>query len=653
MKRKIQRLGAIILSIALLCGLVGCAGNQKGTDGKSAYELAVKNGYDGTELEWLASLAGEVGADGESAYELAVKNGYRGTEAEWLNSLIGASGKDGIDGEKGEKGDKGATGAKGDTGAQGEKGDKGDTGATGAEGKSAYKIAVENGFQGSVEQWLDSLKGEAGVEGQSAYKIAVGNGYRGTQAQWLESLRGEAGTDGASGKSAYEIAVENGYRGTQTQWLTSLVGANGKSAYELACESGFDGDLAAWLDSLAGEDGVDGINGANGKSAYELAVENGFDGSVTEWLASLVGADGDKGDQGEKGDTGAQGEKGDTGATGADGKSAYEIARENGYLGTQQEWLASLVGASGEAGVNGKSAYEIAVGLGYQGSEEEWLSTLAGKNGLSAYEIAVKNGFTGDEAAWLASLKGEKGDKGDTGVQGVGIVDAYVNDDLHLILVLTNGTEIDSGYVGLEIDNIHTVTFKDWNGTVLKVEQVESGKAATAPANPSREGYIFSGWSTSFEAVTSDLVVVAAYTADTTQPVIYAQSQLVAKGTNEVTMNICVRNNPGIMGAVLKVSVDDNVFGFKEVQKTGFPGLSLTPSGSGNTSSPYTFMLDAMELTEADRGDGTLFTITFTIKDTNAAGAFDVNLSYEDGAIFDEYYSTPAVVMEKGTITIE
>ena len=76
MKRNIRRLGAIILTIALVFGLVGCAGNQKGTDGKSAYELAVENGYTGTELEWLAALAGEVGADGESAYELAVQNGY-------------------------------------------------------------------------------------------------------------------------------------------------------------------------------------------------------------------------------------------------------------------------------------------------------------------------------------------------------------------------------------------------------------------------------------------------------------------------------------------------------------------------------------------------------------------------------------------------
>ena len=41
-----------------------------------------------------------------------------------------------------------------------------------------------------------------------------------------------------------------------------------------------------------------------------------------------------------------------------------------------------------------------------------------GADGKSAYQIAVANGFVGTETAWLASLKGEKGDKGDTGEQG-------------------------------------------------------------------------------------------------------------------------------------------------------------------------------------------------------------------------------------------
>ncbi len=69
------------------------------TDGKSAYELAVENGYRGTEEEWLASLKGNTGNDGKSAYELAVEKGYQGTEEEWLASLNGSNGNDGDDGK--------------------------------------------------------------------------------------------------------------------------------------------------------------------------------------------------------------------------------------------------------------------------------------------------------------------------------------------------------------------------------------------------------------------------------------------------------------------------------------------------------------------------------------------------------------------------
>lgn len=65
-----------------------------GTNGKSAYELAVSKGYRGTLDEWLESLNGTNGSNGKSAYELAVENGYTGTEQEWLESLKGIDGKD-------------------------------------------------------------------------------------------------------------------------------------------------------------------------------------------------------------------------------------------------------------------------------------------------------------------------------------------------------------------------------------------------------------------------------------------------------------------------------------------------------------------------------------------------------------------------------
>lgn len=45
---------------------VAGAGGIKGEDGKSAYQIAVENGFIGTELEWLASLKGEKGTDGKN-----------------------------------------------------------------------------------------------------------------------------------------------------------------------------------------------------------------------------------------------------------------------------------------------------------------------------------------------------------------------------------------------------------------------------------------------------------------------------------------------------------------------------------------------------------------------------------------------------------
>lgn len=57
-----------------------------------------------------------------------------------------------------------------------------------------------------------------------------------------------------------------------------------------------------------------------------------------------------------------------------------------------------------------------------------------------------------------------------------------------------------------------TVTFLDWDGTELHVERVEQGCDAVGPAtNPTREGYVFIGWSKPITNITSDLIVIALY----------------------------------------------------------------------------------------------------------------------------------------------
>lgn len=154
-----------------------------------------------------------------------------------------------------------------------------------------------------------------------------------------------------------------------------------------------------------------------GKSAYESAVENGFRGTEIQWLESLKGKDiyelaVENGFQGSEQDF-LESLKGEP------GKSNFEIAQENGFQGTEQEFLDSL---------KGKSAYELAQDNGFQGSEQDFLDSLKGEQGeegKSVYESAVDNGFQGSLSDFLDSLKGEQGERGEMGPEGPAGASAY------------------------------------------------------------------------------------------------------------------------------------------------------------------------------------------------------------------------------------
>lgn len=85
---------ALVGTLSTKGSLVGGLGVVYGKDGKSAYEIAVKNGFEGTEEEWLASLKGDKGDTGPQGEQ-------------------GIQGIQGIQGEKGEKGEKGDQGERG------------------------------------------------------------------------------------------------------------------------------------------------------------------------------------------------------------------------------------------------------------------------------------------------------------------------------------------------------------------------------------------------------------------------------------------------------------------------------------------------------------------------------------------------------------
>ncbi len=94
------------------------------------------------------------------------------------------------------------------------------------------------------------------------------------------------------------------------------------------------------------------------------------------------GAQGPRGEQGipgMPGPQGLQGEKGSAGIPGKDGaagRSAYELAVQHGFVGTEQEWLSSLRGQQGTPGRDGKTPVK---GVDYNTPQDkqEMLDTVA------------------------------------------------------------------------------------------------------------------------------------------------------------------------------------------------------------------------------------------------------------------------------------
>jgi hypothetical protein len=168
----------------------------------------------------------------------------------------------------------------------------------------------------SGDVWFSSSDGRSYiyyVDEDSSQWIEVG-GIEGPQGP--PGQQGVPGTDGIDGDSGYQVAIDNGFVGTEAQWLASLVGPQGPQGIQgVQGEAGPQGETGPA--GPAGADGADGTNGVDGDSGYQVAVDNGFVGTEAQLLASLVGPQGPTGPQGE---TGPQGDPGqglsDGGTTG-------------------------------------------------------------------------------------------------------------------------------------------------------------------------------------------------------------------------------------------------------------------------------------------------------------------------------------------------
>lgn len=189
----------------------------------------------------------------------------------------------------------------------GKKGDKGDRGLQGEKGSVWYveayaptqKTSGRNG-----DMFLDSSTYDLYQKTNSGWKF-IGN------IKGKEGSKGDRGWKGENGDEI-QLTVDNGeikwkYENSQS-WnilisLTALTGQQGESAHEVefdtsdthiqwryVAKSGEDQSQFQWRD-LVELSVLSGL-GQNGKSAYELACEKGFKGTELEWLESLKGDNG-------------------------------------------------------------------------------------------------------------------------------------------------------------------------------------------------------------------------------------------------------------------------------------------------------------------------------------------------------------------------
>lgn len=337
---------------------------------------------------------GPTGATGKSAYEIAVDNGFIGTEEEWLLTITGPQGEVGPQGATGSQGIQGIQGVKGDTGLQGPKGDTGDAGVQGIQGVQGLK--GDTGATGP-----QGTNGTDGDDGLSAYQVAVANGFIGTEPQWLESLVGPTGATGPSGTNGIDGKTVRNGSGTPSSGL----GVDGDFYIDVSANTIYGPKTTgAWgtSTSLVGPTGATGPAGATG--------DTGATGP--QGIQGVQGPQGDLGPAGADGAPGADGAQGDPGPAGADGASAYEVAVANGFVGNEAAWLAGLVGPTGATGATGAqgTAATIAVGTVTTGAAGSAASiTNVGTSSAAIFDFTIPRGDTGAGGGGAVTISGKTG----------------------------------------------------------------------------------------------------------------------------------------------------------------------------------------------------------------------------------------------------
>lgn len=245
-----------------------------GKDGYSAYEVAVKNGFEGSEVEWLASLKGEPGEPGADG-----KNGKNGKDG-----YTPVKGVDYFDGQPGSNGKDGKDGKDGYTPVKGVDYFDGQPGKDGKDGKDGYTpVKGVDYFDGQPGK--DGAAGSAGKDGMSASHVWHGTiltvtSASGTTSADLKGAKGDPGSAGSNGKDGTSVTVQSVSESTADGGKNTVTFSDGKT---ITVKNGSKGS--------AGKDGKDGNPGVyvgtgDMPSGYTLQINP--NGSSDSFRNSIV-----------------------------------------------------------------------------------------------------------------------------------------------------------------------------------------------------------------------------------------------------------------------------------------------------------------------------------------------------------------------------
>lgn len=145
-------------------------------------------------------------------------------------------------------------------------------------------------------------------------------------------------------------------------------------------------------------------------------------------------------------------------------------------------------------------------------------------------------------------------------------------------------------------------------------------------------------------------VPAAAATETGMEPTVTVESVYAAAG-EDIEVDISIANNPGILGATLKVTYDSALTLTAAKNGEVFSMLSMTKPGT--FKSGCNFVWDGQEINDEDIKDGVILTLSFTISETAEAGKeLPIVLSYTNGAIINKDLKPVSIEIVSGAISV-